>query len=296
MSDGRRGKKRMKLTLLAALVLLTGACRLAAPPLPAPLQLGDTVISDAVIWSGEVRIRGTVTVKKTGTLTIRPGSRILFERIDHDGDGIGDAEIYVEGSLLAQGTATEPILFSSAAAQPQPGDWKFLYLDYARKAELRHVIAEYAYSGVQIHFCKATVLDSEFRYNVDGVRFSTVNIEVARNRIHHNRHGIRYEERRGAGSVYQNEIVDNEIGIFVVTRSDNRTLFRNNNIVSRQYNVKLGFDQAGDVTFPLNWWGTNEAAAIRAAIYDHAADATLGRVQTPDPLPAPLDLMPPFLP
>lgn len=277
--------KWMKLALVGVLLVLTGACRLAPSPLPAPLQLGDTVISDAVTWSGEVRIRGTVTVKKTGALTIRPGSRILFERIDDDGDGIGDAELYVEGTLLAQGTAAEPILFSSAADDPRPADWKFIYLDYARKAELRHIIAEYAYSGVQIHFCKASVLDSEFRYNVDGVRFSTVNIEVARNRIHHNTHGIRYEERRGSGSVYQNEIVDNEIGIFVVTRSDDRTLFRDNNIVSRQYNVKLGLDQAGDVTFPHNWWGTSETAAIRATIYDHAADATLGKVRTPEPLP-----------
>lgn len=283
--------KWMKLAIIGVLLLLTGACHLAAPPLPAPLLLGDTVISDAVTWSGEVRIRGTVTVKKNGALTILPGSRILFERIDHDGDGIGDAELYVEGTLLAQGTAKEPILFTSAAAEPRPADWKFIYLDYARKAELRHIIAEYAYSGVQIHFCKASVLDSEFRYNVDGVRFSTVNIEVARNRIHHNTHGIRYEERRGSGSVHQNEIVDNEIGIFVVTRSDDRTLFRDNNIVSRQYNVKLGLDQPGDVTFPHNWWGTNEATAIRAAIYDHDADAALGRVRTPDPLPAPLDLM-----
>jgi hypothetical protein len=281
--------KRVKLTLVSILLVLTGACRLAPQPLSAPLQLGDTVISDAVTWGGEVRIRGTVTVKKTGALTIRPGSRILFERIDHDGDGIGDAEIYVEGTLLAQGTAAEPILFSSAAVDPRPADWKFLYLDYARRAELAHIIAEYAYSGVQVHFCKATVRDSEFRYNVDGVRFSTVNIEVARNRIHHNTHGIRYEERRGSGSVHQNEIVDNEIGIFVVTRSDDRTLFRDNNIVSRQYNVKLGLDQAGDVTFPHNWWGTRETAALRATIYDHDADATLGRVRTPDPLPAPLD-------
>jgi hypothetical protein len=278
-----------KLALLGALLLLAGACRLAPPPLP-PLQLGDTVISDAVTWSGEVRIRGTVTVKKEGSLTILPGSRVLFERVDKDGDNIGDAEIYVEGTLLAPGTAKEPILFSSAAATPQPADWKFLYLDYARRAELRHIIAEYAYSGVQIHFCKASVLDSEFRYNVDGVRFSTVNIEIARNRIHHNTHGIRYEERRGSGSVHHNDIVDNEIGIFVVTRSDDRTLFRDNNIVSRQYNIKLGLDQPGDVTFPHNWWGTSEAAAIRATLYDHEADAALGKVRTPEPLPGPLDL------
>ena len=281
-----------ELALLCALLLLASACRLPAPALP-PLQLGDTTIDQAVIWSGEVRIQGTVTVKKEGSLTILPGSRILFARIDRDGDAIGDAEIYVEGTLLARGTAAEPILFSSAASAPQPADWKFIYLDYARQAELAHVIVEYAYSGVQIHFCKARVVDSEFRYNVDGVRFSTANVEVAGNRIHHNTHGIRYEERRGSGRVHDNEIVDNDIGIFVVTRSEDRTLFRDNNIVSRQYNVKLGMAQAGDVTFPRNWWGTSEATAIRTTFYDHAADASLGKVSTPDPLSGPIVRMPP---
>lgn len=277
------------LALLGVLLLL-GACRLAPPT---RLQLEDTVITDAVTWSGEVRIRGTVTVKKEGSLTILPGSRILFERIDRDGDDIGDAEIYVEGRLQAEGTAQEPILFSSASPSPRPGDWKYLYLDYARGGRLAHIIAEYAYSGVQVHFCKASILDSEFRYNVDGVRFSTVNIEVARNRIHHNAHGIRYEERRGSGNVHHNSIIDNDIGIFVVTRSDDRTLFRDNNIVSRRYNVKLGLEQSGDVTFPFNWWGTGEEAAIRMTLYDHDADAALGRVRTPSPLSVPLEIIPP---
>lgn len=279
-----------RLALLCVLLLLVTSCRLTAPP----RELGDTVIDGTAVWSGEIRIRGTVTVKKEGSLTILPGSRILFERIDRDGDSIGDAEIYVEGSLVAKGTATEPILFSSAAANPQAADWKFLYFDYARRAEVAHIIAEYAYSGVQAHFCKATIVDSEFRYNVDGIRFSTVNIEVARNRIHDNTHGIRYEERRGAGSVHHNEIVDNEIGIFAVTRAEDRTLFSDNNIVSRAYNVKLGLDQHRDLNFPRNWWGTSDPAAIRATLYDHTADAALGRVGTPEPLAAPLAFTPPL--
>ena len=49
----------------------------------------------------------------------------------------------------------------SGAAQPKAADWKYLYLDFAREGEIAHVISEYAYSGVQIHFCKATVTDSE---------------------------------------------------------------------------------------------------------------------------------------
>ncbi|NJC89115.1 MAG: hypothetical protein FIB02_11400, partial [Desulfuromonas sp.] len=173
------------------MLLITG-CAAARPP----LELADAVIADRQVWAGEVRIRGVVTVKKAGHLTILPGTRVVFEPLDRDGDGIGDGELLIEGGLVARGTAEAPIVFTSGAAQPKAADWKFLYLDFAREGEIDHVISEYAYSGVQIHFCKATVTDSEFRHNVDGLRFSTVNLVAAGNRMHHNVHGLRYEARR----------------------------------------------------------------------------------------------------
>lgn len=271
---------------LPGLLLLWGCL---APQAPVR-RLGDTVIDGPVTWDGEVRIAGVVTVKKEGALTIRPGTVVRFERFDRDGDGIGDGELLIEGELDARGEAQAPILFTSAEARPQPADWKYLYLDYARRAEVAHIVSEYAYSGIQVHFCKARIFDSEFRHNVDGVRFSTVNIEVAGNRIHNNRHGIRYEERRGGGTVHHNDIVDNDIGVFVVTRAENRTLFTANNISSnRSYNVKLGLDQAGDVTFPRNWWGSVDPAAIAATFYDHSADPALGEVLAGEPLAEKVD-------
>ena len=58
--------------------------------------LQDTVIEDDRTWSGVVRISGVVTVKKHAHLTIAPGTRIEFVRIDRDGDAIGDGEILVD--------------------------------------------------------------------------------------------------------------------------------------------------------------------------------------------------------
>jgi len=265
--------------------MLTG-CVAARPP----LELADTVIDDAQTWSGEVHIRGVVTVKKTGHLTILPGTRIVFAPLDRDGDGIGDGELLVEGGLVARGTAQAPIVFTSGAAQPAPADWKFLYLDFARQGEIAHVISEYAFSGVQIHFCRATVTDSEFRYNVDGLRFSTVNLVAAGNRLHHNRHGVRYEERRSQAQLHHNEIRDNDIGLFIVTRSDDAARIEYNNIAdNRHYNVKMGLEQPGDVTLPRNWWGTDDPARIEATFFDARHDPALGRVWAPEPLTAPVD-------
>ncbi|MCM2265179.1 MAG: right-handed parallel beta-helix repeat-containing protein [Desulfuromonadales bacterium] len=270
---------------LLALLLLAG-CVAAHPA----LELADAVIADRQVWVGEVRIRGVVTVKKAGHLTILPGTRIVFEPLDRDGDGIGDGELLIEGGLVARGTAEAPIVFTSGAAQPKAADWKYLYLDFAREGEIAHVISEYAYSGVQIHFCRAQVTDSEFRHNVDGLRFSTVNLVAAGNRMHHNTHGVRYEERRSQAQLHHNDIRDNDIGLFVVTRSDNAAQIEHNNIAgNRQYNVKMGLEQPGDVTLPRNWWGSPEAAVIEQTFFDARHDPALGRVRAPEPLAGPVD-------
>jgi len=248
------------------------------------------VIDQETHWSGEVHIDGVVTVKKGGRLTIAPGTRVLFAPRDIDGDGIGDSELLVEGALIAKGTAAQPIVFSSAAAQPEAADWKYLYLDFAREAEIDYIISEYAYSGLQVHFCKATVTNSIFRRNIDGLRFSTVNLLAAGNRMHNNRHGVRYEERRSKARLHHNDIRDNDIGLFVVTRSDDQAQIEQNNIVNnRQYNVKLGWQQPGDVTLPRNWWGTTDATTINDTFFDHSRDASLGKVSAPDPLSEPID-------
>lgn len=270
-------------SLLPLLLLLLTAC------LPQrPLKVSDLVIDDARTWQGEVRIDGVVRVTREGSLTLLPGTTLRFVRNDRDGDGIGDAELLVEGKLLARGTTREPILLTSAEATPQPGDWKFLYFDYAREAEVEHLISEYAYSGVQVHFCRASISDSEFRHNIDGVRFSTANISLQRSYLHHNRHGIRYEERGGRGLVRDNRISDNQIGIFAVTRAAGKTRFEHNDIVdNRPYQVKLGLQQSTALDFPRNWWGDVNGLSPET-VFDQRRDRTLGRVTGSDPLRQPV--------
>lgn len=255
------------------------------------LTVKSEVIADAVVWSGKILVEGVVTVKKTGQLTIEPGTQVYFVAKDEDGDGIGDAELLVEGALIARGTAAEPIVFTSAAKQPKPSDWKYLYLDFARKAELDYIVSEYAYSGLQVHFCQARVTNSIFRYNVDGLRFSTVNLFAAGNSMYNNRHGLRFEERGGEAFIHHNDIRDNDIGLFVVTRSEDKARIEQNNITgNRQYNVKLGWQQPGAVTLPKNWWGTQDQATISETFLDKQIDASLGLVTAPKPLNGPVTI------
>ncbi len=271
---------------LTLLCLLIG-CTTTVPT----LKVNSKVIEGAVVWSGKVLVEGVVTVKKSGQLTIEPGTQVYFVAKDEDGDGIGDAELLVEGALIARGTAAAPILFTSAAKQPKLSDWKYLYLDFARQAELDYIISEYAYSGLQIHFCRARVTNSIFRYNVDGLRFSTVNLFAAGNSMYNNRHGLRFEERGGEAFIHHNDIRDNDIGLFVVTRSEDKTRIEENNITgNRQYNVKLGWQQPGAVTLPKNWWGTQDQAIISETFLDKKIDTRLGLVTAPKPLVGPVQI------
>ena len=279
-------KKSAPLFALLLMVLLTSGCTLSS----APLRLVDEIIDDKVTWSGEIHLHGLVTVKKNALLTIQPGTRVIFEPVDQDGDGIGDSELLIEGSIVARGTADRPILFTSGATEPKASDWKFIYVDFARQAEFDHVIAEYAYSGLQVHFCRARVTNSEFRHNVDGLRFSTVNLYAAGNRMHHNGHGVRYEERNSQALLHHNDIRNNQIGLFVVTRGDDKARFVHNNIADNlQYNVKLGWQQPGPVTLPENWWGSSDTEEIVNRFFDRQSDPQLGPVSAPRPLNEPID-------
>ena len=84
---------------------------------------------------------------------------------------------------------------------------------------------------------------------------------------------------------------NNEIGIFVVTRSTDRAQIKKNNITgNRQYNVKLGWQQPGDVTLPNNWWGSLTPDAVIETFLDHKIDVSLGHVSAPEPLTGPVNV------
>ena len=230
-------------------------------------------------WRGEVRVRGSVVVQKGATLTIMPGTVVRFERIDVDGDGIGDSELYIEGELAAEGTRERPIVFTSAEKDPAPRDWKYLFINLSPRAVLAHCVSEYAFSGVQIHFSRASVSGCTFRRNVDGLRFSTAEGEFTRNVMTGNVYGVRYEERGSKVILTRNDITGNKVGIFCVTESPGRIAIRENRIHGNaDYDFKLGNRQRTDIPARENWWGSADAAAIRARIFDRRMEPDLGAV------------------
>lgn len=275
-------RRRVLAGSAAALAVFLSACggRVLAPERPQGRGfLPVRGLARDETWHGEVRVAGSVVVPKGVTLTIAPGTRILFERIDVDGDGVGDSELYVEGTLVALGKPGRPIVFTSAARFPAPRDWKYLFINLSSRAVLSHCVSEYAFSGVQVHFSRATVSHCLFRRCVDGLRFSTVEGVFERNRMTENVYGVRYEERSSRAVLSGNDITGNKVGVFCVMESEGKVAIRGNRIHGNaDYDFKLGNRQRQDIPAQGNWWGAADAAAIRAKIFDGRVEPDLGRV------------------
>lgn len=227
------------------------------------------------VWAGEVIIDGIVAVRKEGRLKIMPGTKILFVAKDYDNDGIGDGELYIEGEIECVGTKEKPILFSVWSENIEPAKWKYVMVNHSKKALFDWTTFEGGFSGLQIHFTNAVIKNSQFRKNIDGFRFSTANILVTGCRMYNNKHGIRYEERDSKGKISCNDIINNEIGIFPVTKCKGNVEFRLNNIYRNEYNIKMGDEQKYKLNFANNYFGETSKIKIMKTIYDKKYDKNL---------------------
>ena len=77
------------------------------------------VISSNQTWTSDktYRLRGYVYVTNGATVTIQPGTKIVSNK-----DSAGVLVIYRGARIMADGTAANPIVFTSAESTPQPGD------------------------------------------------------------------------------------------------------------------------------------------------------------------------------
>ncbi|AYD46362.1 hypothetical protein [Arachidicoccus soli] len=108
-----------------AAVMLASCSSKNAPTTPKPDPGNSSTvdikgnISSNQTWTKDktYRLRGYVYVENGTTLTIEPGTKIVSNK-----DSAGVLIIYKGAKLMAKGTASNPIVFTSAEKQPAPGD------------------------------------------------------------------------------------------------------------------------------------------------------------------------------
>ena len=138
--------------------------------LPSKITTSGWITEDE-IWSGTVRITGDVWVDGDTTLTILPGTTILFaahQDDQHAGFAVplddwiaqhddptwtleyreSHSKLDVYGTLIAQGTPDNMITFTSDSPTPDGGDWVHLHIGYGSIVE--YCIIEYSIGGLDV--------------------------------------------------------------------------------------------------------------------------------------------------
>jgi len=111
-------------------------------------------------WQDVIRVSGDVEVQGGVTLTIEPGTVIFVSALSDDQkagrtedqdlynpkkppwDGTSRVTIEINGSLIACGTAEQPIIFTSDAIFPTTDDWG--RLQFGGTGELKRIVVEYS--------------------------------------------------------------------------------------------------------------------------------------------------------
>jgi hypothetical protein len=138
----------------------------AAPPNASSTQgVGGTIAADTT-WQGNIWVTSSVFVPAGVTLTIAPGTTIRFKHYRGYTDAGARLSMQVEGTLKAVGTASEPIWFTSDAADPMNGDWSMLRLVNASdQSEIRFAVLEFAQQGLNLWHSSPALSDLIVRWN-----------------------------------------------------------------------------------------------------------------------------------
>ncbi len=129
-------------------------------------------LTSSEIWSGTITVNGDILVGTNCTLTIEPGTKVLFvpntdvtshgfttpitdSFFPHDPatrpSDFSGIELW-GGTLITVGTEAEPITFTSSAETKVAGDWHSIALRKEGSVlNLQHSIIEYAYYGIQLN-------------------------------------------------------------------------------------------------------------------------------------------------
>lgn len=256
--------------------------RLFAPALAALLlagcAAGDTPASQGkvTVWEGKVVVRGKKVIPVGETLLIRPGTTVLFDYVDSDGDGFGESGLFIAGAVTAAGTAAEPVVFAPLAGPLRPGLWDTIQIEEGGASRLTACRFTGARWALHAHFTDLLLEESRFEGNEGGVRFRGGPMVIRRNVFTGNGTALRFWE--SSPEITGNVFTGNGTAIFSRQGSAGGTITGNDFFDNRDYHIKLGELQEEDVAATGNWWGTVDGTRIGELIYDRADDSYLGAV------------------
>jgi len=234
-----------------------------------------------VTWKGEILVDGLVVVRKGATLTIEPGTRVVFTsralNIGDEHEGFSRSGMKVEGRILALGTEDLPIVFTSADPKG-PESWDRIYLSFSKGSKFRYCIFEYGSYALHAHFSVFSLERCIFRFNREGVRIGGSKAEIKDSVFTANAiRGINFKESEN--TITGCAVYGNGTGIFLHSKDSRSVIKRNAIYGNRRYNLRLGDLHTDDVDVSGNWWGTVDPEKIEEGIYDGHDQEGIGKAQ-----------------
>ncbi len=126
-----------------------------------------TLAGSPYIVTGDVTVRHTERDSFTATLTIEPGVEVRFEPNTRLSIGYSYSSSKYYGALHAQGIQSTPVIFTSNAATPVPGDWYGIYFNDQTDCSLtvlENCVVEYASNGIYTSCASPVVRNNTIRY------------------------------------------------------------------------------------------------------------------------------------
>ena len=204
-------------------------------PLTQSVTLGGTVFSFSCGYTD-----CPVTIPTGLTLTVAPGTQLSFPAYSYR------LVVDTGATLLAEGTPTQPITFTSILTTPQPGDWQGIVVNTGATARLAH--CDVSYGGANSY---------------GGLDLSATDVEVRDCHIHHHQYDGVYVRYQGIAPSFTNvDVTDNgQHGIYF-SQSDTRLLFQGGSI---QRNAQDGVSMN-------TFYGGNHLTFRNVAVNDNGGD------------------------
>lgn len=222
----------------------------------------EQTVEGKAVFSGNITVKGRLTVREGSSLTILAGTKLTFLYLDADGDGIGESEILSQGAIKVLGTKDAPVVFHSDVKKQ--GAWLgFSIMSVDDESVIQNAVFEDAYMALHSHFSKLRVIESVFRYNFRGFQSQEGVITLINNEFYNNNTGVQF--RNSTSTLEGNKIHDNEGGLnFLYSNvSMNKCIIENNTI----FGIKVRFSKvdAKDVIVNRslqNFYGKNSEVKL----------------------------------
>ena len=248
----------------------------------APTGLRGVLPGDQT-WQGQILIDGDLLLPAGATLTVLPGTEVLFRNAPGDADPWQDhphfpgAELVIRGRLVAAGTADRPIRFRHADPDAAPGSWGGINFMEGASASLSHCLFSQANSALHSQESAVSVRESIFVHNLVGLRFHSSDLVAERNLFDSNGTAVRFHF--GSPRLLANRFENNDKTFFLTSYPRDYHITGNAILSSRTYHVVLGEEVPEDVDLRGNYWGSTDANEILRDVFDGRRLGYLGRVR-----------------